>query len=184
MAEAPGQTLSVLVRLARLAEMASGGPERWVTIVVLLPRRFHVAAPAPSSFSCLLGRRRDDCCWRESFLQRRCWWGRRCWGGCIKNGRRCRASGCSGRDTFTPASHIRGRVGIQRWRAQVARYGNLVDASLVAKDYAHPKAGVDAMLIQSEKILPRNSWLGVGARAISYNTDPGGRRIGDSTAAR
>jgi hypothetical protein len=68
--------------------------------------------------------------------------------------------------------------------AQAARYGNLVDASLVAKDYAHLKAGVDAMLIQSEKILPRNGWLGVGVRAISYNTDPGGGRIGDSTAAR
>jgi hypothetical protein len=30
--------------LARPAEMASGGPERWATIVVLRPCRFHVAA--------------------------------------------------------------------------------------------------------------------------------------------
>jgi hypothetical protein len=30
--------------LARPAEMASGGPERWATIIVLRPRRFHVAA--------------------------------------------------------------------------------------------------------------------------------------------
>jgi hypothetical protein len=47
-----------------------------------------------------------------------------------------------------------------------------------------PKAGVDAMLIQSEKILPRNGWLGVHAHAISYDAGPEGGKIGDSTAAR
>jgi hypothetical protein len=70
------------------------------------------------------------------------------------NKQRCRASGCGGRGMFAPASHLGWLVGVRRWSAQAAGYGDLVGAGLVAKDYARPKARVNATLIQGEKVLP------------------------------
>jgi hypothetical protein len=99
----------------------------------------------------------------------------------------CRAGGGGDRGTFAPASatsRIGWRVRIHGWRAQAAGDGNLVTAVLVANNNMCPKAGIDTALIQSEKILPRDGWISVGARAIFNNTGPGGCRIGDSTVAR
>ncbi len=47
----------------------------------------------------------------------------------------------------TATSHIRRRAGIRRWSTQAAGDKDLMTASLVAKDDACSKAGVDTALI-------------------------------------
>ncbi len=97
------------------------------------------------------------------------------------------AGGGSDQGTFAPASatsRIGWRMGVHGWRTQAAGDGDLVTAVLVANNNTCPKAGINTALIQSEKILPRDGWIRVGARAISNNTGPEGCRIGDSTVAR